>query len=211
MHDPYTQICTLGPLTLWHKDPEKHGDDDSCGWFLRHYHLDNQMASKILSEFQFNFKHNHWFTDDGMPKFSTMGIVLNMYGAVVWQVVKFNRSRYDKFFQKHLYSILKFAENDTDSLNNSIVNEYRYRMIEHDRSQVDSRDERIAHFANVIYADVMRKIRPWYNHPRWHITHWRVSFNIYNTPYLGSWLWRHFGAKKHNCVTNVDSNLRDTV
>jgi hypothetical protein len=209
MHDPYSQITRFGPFTLWHKDPEKHGDDDSCGWFLRHYHLDQELAKIIRQEFEFNFKHNYWFTEDGMPIFSTQGIVLNMYGAAAWKIFYPNRRKYDRFFRTHLYSILKFAENPTDSLHRAITNEYRYRMIEHDRSQVESREERIARFSSVVYSDIMRKLRPWYKHPRWHIHHWRVSFNIYSTPYLGPWLWRL--KPKPTNVAPVDQNLRDTV
>lgn len=34
MYDPWTVAFSLYPfLTIWHKDPEKDGTDDSCDWF----------------------------------------------------------------------------------------------------------------------------------------------------------------------------------
>ena len=39
MHDPYTQITSNPLFTLWHVDPEKRGDDDSCDWSGRHRRL----------------------------------------------------------------------------------------------------------------------------------------------------------------------------
>lgn len=211
MYDPYSQIGRFGPFTLWHKDPETDGTDDSCGWFQRQRHMNQDLSNGIRQEFEFNFKHNYWFTEDGMPIFSTQGIVLNMYGAAAWKIFYPNRKKYDRFFRKHIYDILKFAENPTDSLHTAVTNEYRYRMIEHDRTKVESRQERISGFASVVYSDIMRKLRPWYRHPRWHVHHWRISFNIYSAWNFGQWLWRVYGAKKHNVATNVDQNLRDTV
>ena len=30
-------------ITIWHKDPEKDGTDDSCGWFMRSRHGDKKI------------------------------------------------------------------------------------------------------------------------------------------------------------------------
>lgn len=211
MHDPYTQILNLGPVTLWHKDPEKHGDDDSCGWFLRSYHGNKATMDKVVKEFEFNFKHNYWFHEDGTPVFSTIGIVLCMYRAAAWIVFNHKHwNRYNRFINKHLANIMHFAENPTDSLHTAITSEMYYRTVEHDRSIVESREDRIRHLASVVYGDIIRKLRPWYRHPRWHIHHWRFTFNIYNTTGVGNWLWRNF-AKKIDNSPPVDNVLRDTV
>lgn len=200
MHDPNTQIAYSKYISLWHRDPEKHGDDDSCGWFIRSYHGDKEVLRQIVSEFAFNFKHNYWFTEDGSCIFSTGAIAMEMYSHATWIFFNRNRKRQRKFLNKYLLEILHFAENPTDSLHRDITSEMRYRMIEHDRSQVESRDERIAHFAKIIYADIMRKTRPWYKHPRWHIHHWRIKFH---------W-WVLFPPKRKERAV-VDDNLRETV
>ena len=44
MHDPL--VLGSRVLTIWHVDPEKRGDDDSCDWFGHHRPLN--MAEKDL-------------------------------------------------------------------------------------------------------------------------------------------------------------------
>jgi hypothetical protein len=203
MHDPYSQIADLWLWTLWHKDAERHGDDDSCGWFLRSHHEDKTMLDKIDKSFQFEF--SYWFNEDGTTKLSTMGIVLCMYSQASWQYFNHSRKKQRRFLNQHLFDILHFAENPTDSLEYSIAREMYYRTIEHDRSQVDPREQRIRQFASIVYSDIMRKVRPWYQHPRWHIHHWRISAN-----WRFRALFRWFYPKQQN-TQSVDQNLRDTV
>jgi len=77
-----------------------------------------------------------------------------------------DRKRTDAFMKKHLFDILHFAENPTDSLHTSINMKYG----------VELAPARIDHFVNIIVADIFRKMRPWYKHPRWHIHHWQITF-----------------------------------
>lgn len=245
MHDPLTVAHEINSpfknkhgdhnpiITIWHKDPETDGTDDSCGWFIRPRHADKYMLKTIISEFEFNFKHDYWFTHDGIPVFSTQGIVLNMYKAAAWKMFYPNRRKYNRFLRKYLFEILSFAENPTDSLHTSITQEYRYRMIEHDRSQVDSREDRIRQFAAIIYTDILRKERKWYQHPRWHIHHWRIQFHpiqqlirrywqkccvcgkrgFKNDVAFGDCNGRTWHGKCNSKInkSSIDSNLRDSA
>lgn len=163
-------------ITIWHVDPEKHGDDDSCGWFIRSRHIDQKLLDKVRKEFEFNFKHNYWFNEGGYPQFSTMGTALNMYSSAAWQVFMFMsnnkptdkaRKHYKHFMRKYLFDILHFAENPTDCIGVSINMKYG----------VERPEERISHFVSVVTADIMRKLQPWYKHPRWHIRHWKIQFH----------------------------------
>lgn len=166
-------------ITIWHEDPEKDGSDDSCGWFIRNRHIDPKLVAKIKREFEFNFKHEYWFNSGGYPKFSTMGVTLNMYSTAAWQVFmylnngKIDRGKYNSFMRKHLFDILNFSENPTDSLHDSI----------HMKYGVEDVKDRVDHFTSVVLADIMRKLRPWYKHPRWHIHHWSISFPIWRSFY----------------------------
>lgn len=166
-------------ITICHVDPELRGDDDSCGWFIRSHHIDPKIVEKVRKEFEFNFKHNYWFNSLGLPKLSTIGTVLNMYNTAAWQVFMFlnngkpDRKRHDRFMKKHLFDIMWFAENPTDSLNDQINLNYG----------PEKDEERIGHFTSVVLADIMRKLRPWYKHPRWHIHHWRLMFPFFRSLY----------------------------
>lgn len=166
-------------VTIWHLDPEKHGDDDSCGWFIRCHHIDPKLVEKVRREFEFNFKHEYWFNSGGYPQFSAMGIAINMYSTALWLILMYlnngkpNRAKHSKFMKKHLFDIMHFAENPTDSLHSSIWMKFG----------VEEANSRIGHFTSIITADIMRKMRPWYQHPRWHVHHWRFTFPLFRDWY----------------------------
>jgi hypothetical protein len=172
-------------ITIWHEDPETDGTDDSCGWFIRSRHIDPKLLEKVRKEFAFNFEHEYWFNSGGYPIFSIPGVVLNMYNTAAWQIFmhlngdKPDRARHTKFMRKHLFDILYFAENPVDSLNTSINMKYG----------VEDTSERIAHFTSVITADIMRKLRPWYKHPRWHVHHWQISLKDRHSVSLYGLAW----------------------
>lgn len=161
-------------ITIWHVDPEKDGTDDSCGWFIRSRHLDQTLMEKVRKEFAFNFKHNYWFNEAGYPKFSAIGLTIEMYSQALRVIIihqskdgNMNWNRHRKFMKKHLYDMIRFAENPTDSLHSSITMQFG----------VESQEERIRHFASIITADIFRKERKWYQHPKWHIHHWSIQFH----------------------------------
>lgn len=163
-------------ITIWHVDPEKDGTDDSCGWFMRIRHVPKDLADKVTKDFTFEFNHNNWFNDAGYPKFSPMGITLCMYQQAAWATFIYNnggnasnkaRRQYDRFMRRHLHEFLSFAENPVDSLYNAITMFYG----------VVAKEDRINHFATIVLSDIMRKLRPWYRHPRWHIHHWKIQFH----------------------------------
>jgi hypothetical protein len=219
-------------LTIWHVDPETDNTDDSCGWFIRSRHINKELLRKVTSEFEFNFKHNYWFNEAGYSVFSVAATTLNMYSAAAWQYFMWTnkgnpsdkaRRQYKNFMRKYLYDILSFAENPTDSLHSSITMKYG----------VEKKEERIRHFVSIVLADVMRKLRPWYKHPRWHIHHWKIQFHPlqqlkrrywdkcsvcgkrgFKESAIGDWngtkRW-HQACDRNSKVAPIDQNLRDTA
>lgn len=178
MHDPKTVAHEIKSpfkikgdkinlITIWHNDPEKDGTDDSCGWFMRAKHGNKKIFEEIKKEFEFNFKHNYWFDEDGFPKFSAIGTVLNMYRSAAYKIFKSNKNKMDKFMKKHLYDLIHFSENSFDSLRESVYMTYGKESTEY----------RINNFVSIIYADILRRNRPWYKHPRWHIHHWSIQIH----------------------------------
>jgi hypothetical protein len=218
-------------ITIWHVDPEKDGTDDSCGSFIRQRHLPKDLIEKVRKDFEFEFKHNYWFNEAGYPKFSTIGVVLDMFSKVVWNVCMWQEGdeptnkasrKHQRFMRKYLWDILHFAENPTDSLHDSITMKYG----------VESPEERVGHFVSVILAWVMRKLRPWWKQPRWHIHHWKIQFHPWQRFYrryfercsmcgkrgfsgaaYGNWDGDKIWCEKCNDGTqkNVDQNVRGTV
>lgn len=188
MHDPQTVAFEIflgrkkkkngeyrTPIfTIWHVDPENDGTDDSCGWFIRPRHSDQAMLKKIQGEFDFNFKHNYWFDKEGKQIFSTIGTLVLMYECALWQHFKYNRKKMDAFMRKHLHNIIHFAECPDDCIGDTITGKF---YLSTNTSLL--KEDRFSGFAGVIYTDILRKERKWYQHPRWHVHHWRIRFTLW--------------------------------
>lgn len=182
-------------ITIWHVDPEKDGTDDSCGWFIRLRHADKKVYEKIVKEFESEwdktFKSEDsgytyncgWFNPEGENVLSVQGIVFNMY--LYASKIVFNpdnkispRKAWNKawkFMNKHLPEIIYFAENNRDSMRDNIVRKFQRGT--NTEYMPESRIEMIKNCASIIYTDILRKNRKWYQHPRWHIRHWKIQFH----------------------------------
>lgn len=182
-------------ITIWHNDPETDGTDDSCGWFIRLRHADRNIYEKIVREFEsewdrtFKGENGHvyncgWFNREGENILSVQAIVFNMY--LYASKIVFNpydrispSKAWDKawaFMNKYRAQITYFAENNRDSMRDKIVRKFEIGCdVEY---TPEKRVEMIRDCANIVYTDILRKIRPWYKHPRWHIHHWRIQFPL---------------------------------
>jgi hypothetical protein len=172
-------------ISIWHKDPEKDGTDDSCGWFIRPRHCNQETIEKIVKALDFEFTrvcegpefgdrkyYVGLFMPDGTPNFSPHSIVLNMFFKAIHIHYDHNWEKANKWMQKHLFEILHFAENPVDSLRDSIIGTYRIQW-----KEPWKRDEQLRNYVTTIYSWIMREERPWYKHPRWHIHHWSIQIH----------------------------------
>lgn len=197
MHDPMTQIYHCGLFTLWHVDPERGpGGDDSCGWFKRAHHGNQVVLNKIVKRFGEDWdrtwtydpkedggsegEHTRgktvhmcgYFNPNGMPRMSVSGITLNLFflaacdhfssdGGTNWEKAR-------KFMRKHLYDIIMFAENPTDSLHDTLTLKY---------GNDTTREDRIRAMAAIIYGWILRADQKRWQHPRWHVHHWKFQIH----------------------------------
>lgn len=182
-------------ITIWHVDPERDGSDDSCGWFMRARHGDKSVLEKIEKRYEFDWDRifnsdgtNNvyfcgYFTPDGDPHFSVQGIVLNLFfvaaGVVFQSDGRTNWKKARRFMRRHLFDILMFAENPTDSLFDGITRKFEIGCGE--VHTPERRKARIHGMAGCVYAWILRETRPWYRHPRWHIWHWKLQIHPLQT------------------------------
>lgn len=181
-------------ITIWHNDPEKDGTDDSCGWFIRDRHFPKKIVDDIANEFESEwdrtFKGENgyvyncgWFNPEGENILSIQGIILNMY--IYAAKIALNPSgnispikMWDKawkFVNKNHVKIMYFAENNRDSIRDTIVRKFQIGCnVEYTK---EKRSEMIRECASLIAADIMRRNRKWYQHPKWHIHHWSIQFH----------------------------------
>lgn len=181
-------------LTIWHVDPETDCTDDSCGYFIRLRHADQNIYKSICKEFEFNWDrtytsdngyvyNNGWFDKNGNPTLSVSGIVLNMFRSAAWKVFESTtnndsdktRKKVDKLLSKHLPSILLFAENNVDSMFDIITR--KFQIGTNTPYTEERRKYMIENCAEIIYTYILRLNRKWYQHPKWHIHHWEIQFN----------------------------------
>lgn len=182
-------------ITIWHNDPGKDGTDDSCGWFIRERHFDKSIVDKVANEFESEWDNTFtsdeskytyntgWFNPEGENILSVRGIVLNMYiyAAKICLNPKGKHSPTKmwkmaySFVKKNYAEIMYFAENNRDSIRDTIVRKFQIGCnVEY---TPEKRKEMIRECVSIICADIMRRNRKWYQHPKWHIHHWSIQFH----------------------------------
>ncbi len=166
-------------ITIWHRDPERDGTDDSCGWFKRARHGDPATLEKIKNRFAFEWERETggWFRD-GYPAFSPAGVLLNMFAVAVYcHYGDWGQS--DRFMRRHLYDILLLAENPVDSMHPWITQKYG----------PEKKADRIEHCSHVVYGCILRWEQPWWRHPRWHVWHWKIQVHPWQRclAYFNTW------------------------
>ncbi len=142
-------------ITVWHRDPESDGSDDSCGWFGPGppAELVEALASEIVTLAK----------EDGE---SAMGLQRDAEGAFSWWILWLQRASF-----LHRARPLPLAV---------VVQETYHASFPGSRdelgfcSDVTSR-EGAREVAGVIARAYMRRVRPWWRHPRWHFWHWRIQ------------------------------------
>jgi hypothetical protein len=171
-------------ITIWHKDPERDGSDDSCGWFKRARHGSPEVLATIRKSFEFDWDASYggWFGSDGRPNFSSSAIALGMFRRAAHDHFE-DWGKTDRFMRRRLYDILLFAENPTDSLHDFIIGKHGF----------PDRERRISAAASMVYGCILRWSLPWWRHPRWHVHHWRLQIHPWQT------LRRRFWDKCSRC------------
>lgn len=176
---------------IWHIDPERRSEgqrtDDSCGWFDRRPHeyadavayllrdktimheIDLILVRKVetlapyykgISERQISYPR--------LPAADTMALCLLVARELEvrrwWNGQDNKPGAANTFWRKRLTQkrhvddlALDLALNPFDNL-----------------SSVDSAEEVI----RLIAGALARNFKPWWKHPRWHIHHWRVNFDL---------------------------------
>lgn len=195
-------------FTIWHVDPCKGpGGDDSCGWYMRAHHGDPKVLAKIERDFEVDWDRI-WKSDsghvyncgfflpvpNGTPHLSVHGITINLFFIAAIQVLG-SREKAVKWMNKNLFEILLFSENPVDSLYDGFTRKFSIGCNEPYTER--QRKERIHATAACIYAWILRDIRPWYKHPRWHVRHWKIQWHY------GQRIYRFLMQRCHVCGKRI--------
>lgn len=183
MHDPMTVAFDIGPVTIWHVDPETDGTDDSCGWFQPNLSKKDLAIIDDIVEWEEEFP---FYSSQSIPnrsdvqslKYSYLqqspGDCLG-YVAAAWMRFSWKKSRAQELTVGELSDVFNLAVNPNDSLR-AILSDPE----EHPR-------DRARRFLSCVMRQFLRHHRPWYRHPKWHIHHWEIQ--VHPIQNLKRWLF----------------------
>lgn len=192
MHDPHTLILEIRLpffwikypptlLSVWHKDPEIDGSDDSCGWLRPR--LTNKQIS-ILQHLAFCEAQSPWYQRDPVKRIGSpadaesllRGAILTVSGALgvslKWGLI--------------CQMACKMANSPVDNFQSSLCHLPGW----HTNFKEDTVDQRIEHATSFFCAVarlVLQQARPWWGHPRYHFNHWIIY--VYPIQNLKRWLF----------------------
>lgn len=161
MHAPETVAFRPNKyITIWHVDPEADGSDDSCGYTYPNSGTDlrDELNKVAATEFPFFFSESY-------------GTINLHHGATAYEVIYaiWAQIRW-RFYRKQvtpreLLAISNSASNPDDNLRSCVY-----------RAKHDLEDfQRLYRLVWRVQARVNRK---WYQHPKWHVRHWRIQFHF---------------------------------
>lgn len=176
---------------IWHIDPEKPGTgnrtDDSCGWFDRTPGAYGDAVAYVLKDecfmhdvrlilarrepmpypFYEGISERH-MTGLRLPAGEAMALVLMIASELElrrwWNGQSGKRGAHGSAFAKLFdrkrditAEAVSLALNPTDNL---------------------SREDDPVSAVRTIAACLNRRFRPWWKHPRWHVHHWKINFDL---------------------------------
>lgn len=169
-------------ITIWHRDPCRKGDEDSCGWFTPN--LAERQVERIRN-MAWSEARDPWFRKARVKSLEIPERAEVLVRAALLLVARtLNlRLRWDE-------ACIMAAElthgPGLDHARNSLC----YIPGWHSNSQEDDFDERhraCTSFFCGLAGHILRRRRPWYRHPRWHVWHWRIQIHPLGS--LKRWLF----------------------
>ena len=205
MHDPLTQAfvipwryrwSTLGKtkwryweplITIWHKDPERHGSDDSCGWFTPPFTETQRDICKTLAGDE---ARDPWFASLS-SKTNANPVECESYVRGAFLIVSRcleNRCHFRR--PVTLEEATKWAaimvHNSVDNFRHSLcfLSGYHSNWYKGDEGIPNTpeqdkwwREEQARGFFGAIMGYILRERRPWFRRPKWHFWHWQLQIH----------------------------------
>ncbi len=183
MHDPLTVAHQIpnpflrkrhnyrpALVTIWHKDPETDGTDDSCDWFggkpskAQLSHLRNLAQDEA---------RDPWFTAHVGKKIENPVTAEVLAGGSYLLTARV--LRVDVSLEEATYESAMLIHNSFDNCRNI----FAYLSGYHGNTSDDRywREEHAMHLFCIMARHILRHRRRVYQHPRWHIHHWQIQIH----------------------------------
>mgnify|MGYP001614703438 CR=1 FL=1 len=186
-------------IPSWHKDPELHGSDDSCGWFTPPF---SQEVKEIVESLAADEAREPWFFKlDAKTNDDPLVMERLLFGAfMLLSRCMVNRGviRRSVSMDKAARWAAEATHNSVDNFRSSLCfksgyhsNTYALNIANGALNTIEEdkwwREEQAKSFFSSIAGWILRERRWWFQKPRWHVWHWR--FQIYPLQQLRRYLF----------------------
>lgn len=158
-------------LTIWHVDPEKDGSDDSCGWS---YPKLTKRQRERLQSLAWDEGRDPYFLRCGRKEWAgTRAEAEALYRGLVLQVARFLGLdvSFDEAAQRAAERIHR-----ADCIDHATT--FCFVPGYHTNGKEDTPAHREEVFMGRIVgiaAELLHERRHWYQHPKWHVWHWKLQ------------------------------------
>jgi hypothetical protein len=204
MHDPLTQAfvipygcknSTIGktkwrywkPLvTIWHKDPERGGSDDSCGWSRPKL---NEKQRDIVKSLAFDESRAPYFmaccekSNDNPVLAETL--LRQAFTLIAMCLRNRGMKRLAPSYAECCRWAAEMSANPIDNFRSSLCflsgyhsNWCKEGIPNTTEQDLFWREENAATLFRSVMAYALRERRFWFQHPKWHVHHWRLQFHF---------------------------------
>src|SRR5688572_5406081 len=156
-------------ITIWHKDPESDGSDNSCGYSVpKLTNRERKIIDEVVKwEESFPYYSSPYLPVTQVdPKYDYSqqlagDCLAHIAGA--WQYIAWARDKRRNLTAGEWWRVVSLATHPHDNL----------RAILSDKEE--DADDRVRRFFSFVMCHYLGYHRPWYKHPRFHLHHWQIQ------------------------------------
>lgn len=175
-------------ITIWHRDPERGGSDDSCGWFAPRLTKEQVRRLRILASdeaenpYFLRCKAKEWRGTRTEAESLYRGLVLCVAGYIGLRVT-FTEAAQMAVERIHQPGYIDGAK---------VLCFLPGYHSNFDEDAPSDREDVIFGTACGIARELLRARRWWFRHPRWHVWHWRIQ--VHPTQAFKRWVFSRCDA-----------------
>lgn len=177
MHDPNSlafsiRVGNFHIADVWHVDPCRGSSDDSCGWIYPRLTTEQHATMRDLGWWE--GRERHFLRYPFKTYQADVADREALYRAAILMVARMLGIRIS-FDEAATMAAHRFSVGGTEGPDGLFCFVAGY----HSNYPKDRREDRARVWqatCTSIARELLRKRRRWWQHPRWHVGHWKVTF-----------------------------------